>query len=111
VHVVLCRSPRPRLIGRALASSADCPGALRPWPGGWPLPAAGGRRHHCGRRPTKPVFCSQSEDKAKRTLAGTASLRLLPKPVDATAATETCTCFRKSTGSARDFRVTASTKS
>jgi len=77
VHVVLCRSPRPRLIGRALASSADCPGALRPWPGGWPLPAAGGRRHHCGRRPTKPVFCSQSEDKAKRTLVGTASLRLL----------------------------------
>jgi len=76
VHVVLCRSPRPRLIGRALASSADCPGALRPWPGGWPLPAAGGRRHHCGRRPTKPVFCSQSEDKGNRTWVKSDFLRL-----------------------------------
>jgi len=42
-----------------LTPEPDCPGALRPWPGGWPLPAAGGRRHHCGRRPTKPVFCSR----------------------------------------------------
>jgi len=48
----------------------DCPGALRPWPGGWPLPAAGGRRHHCGRRPTKPVFCSRFRRQRKSDLSG-----------------------------------------
>src|SRR5215468_4387915 len=45
-------------------------GACVPGDGGWPLPAAGGRRiAPLARRPTKPVFCSRSEDEEKRTLA------------------------------------------
>ena len=51
-----------------LCKLPDCPEALRPWPGGWPLPAAGGRRHHCGRRPTKPVFCSRFRRQRKSNL-------------------------------------------
>jgi len=84
---------------------------LRPWPGGWPLPAAGGRRHHCGRRPTKPVFCSQSEDKGNRTRLRTrfpppsAKVRRFTSAFGGDRRPTTCLCHRKSTGFARDFRV------
>ncbi len=58
--------PDMRPLGaRARSSSTGQGNVAFPWPGGWPLPAAGGRRHVIPRRPTMPCFL-QSRQKAKR---------------------------------------------
>src|SRR5882672_7515433 len=104
---VMLRDSRPASRAGAipLGRLLDCPGALRPWPGGWPLPAAGGRRHHCGRHPTKPRLLQSFRRQSETDSVSSASLQLLPKPVAAIAATESCSYNRKSSGFARDFRV------
>jgi len=70
VYAVRCRATR-------FGPRSDCPGALRPWPGGWPLPAAGGRRTRCGRARPNPSPAVASEDEAQRPRLEAAGLRPL----------------------------------
>src|SRR5437762_5200014 len=68
-HLVRPRGPsrfRACAFGTHTRGSSTGQGNVAfPWPGGWPLPAAGGRRHIDPCRPTMP--CSlQSHQKAKR---------------------------------------------
>jgi len=73
------RGPRgPSRFRTRFALRRDAPvvhrlvmGHCTPWPGGWPLPAAGGRRHAATCRPTKlPLSAvgSESEEEGTRRI-------------------------------------------
>ena len=62
--------PGMRSLGaRARSSSTGQGNVAFPWPGGWPLPAAGGRRHVDAASPDHACFL-QSRQKAKRNGPG-----------------------------------------
>jgi hypothetical protein len=56
---------RDRIFANLVANNLDTPGTLHPWPGGWPLPAAGGR-HSLAETPDQTCFL-QSIQKAKQS--------------------------------------------
>jgi len=62
--------PGMRPLGARARSSSTGQGNIAfPWPGGWPLPAAGGRRHVDPASPDHALLSAvASESEAKRTL-------------------------------------------